>query len=59
MSNVEYEIQGDYGYGWEPVAVEDTLDEARATAKLYRENEGRVVESRRYRFRICRVKIKS
>ena len=53
MDNVEYEIQGDYGYGWEPVAVEDTLDEARETAKLYRENETK------YAFRIRRVKIES
>ena len=53
VSEYEYEIQGDYGYGWEPVAVEDTLDEARATASLYRENETK------YRFRVRRVKIES
>ena len=51
MTEHEYEIQGDYGYGWEPVHVEDTLDEARATASLYRENETK------YRFRVRRVKI--
>ena len=52
-SGVEYEIQGDYGYGWEAVAVEDTLDDARVTARLYRENETK------YAFRIRRVKIES
>jgi hypothetical protein len=37
----EYEIQGHYGpqYGWECVTTEDTLKEARARLKEYRENE--------------------
>jgi len=35
----EYEIQGNYGDGWEMVTTEETLRGARAQVKCYRENE--------------------
>lgn len=37
----EYELQGDYGYGygWECLVPYDTLSEARQDLRLYRENE--------------------
>lgn len=34
----EYQIQGDYGLGWECDTVESTMKEARATLKDYRKN---------------------
>jgi hypothetical protein len=37
----EYEIQGNYGYGWDMVTTEETRKEARAQVKCYRENEPR------------------
>ncbi len=35
----EYEIQGDYGYGFECVTTESTWKEAKAQLRCYRENE--------------------
>ena len=35
----EWEVQGNYGYGWEMVTTENTRKEARAQLKCYRENE--------------------
>ena len=35
----EYEIQGNYGYGWEVLTTEDNGKDARDTLKCYRENE--------------------
>jgi hypothetical protein len=35
----EFEIQGDYGYGWEMVTVESTWLEAKEQIKCYRENQ--------------------
>jgi hypothetical protein len=35
----EYEIQGNYGYGWEMVTTEETWKDARAQLRCYRENE--------------------
>jgi hypothetical protein len=34
----EYEIQGNYGYGWETETTEETWKEAKVQAKCYREN---------------------
>jgi hypothetical protein len=34
-----WEVQGNYGHGWDMVTTEETLDDARATVKVYRENE--------------------
>lgn len=34
-----FEIQGNYGQGWECVTAEDDRKEARARLKEYRENE--------------------
>lgn len=35
----EYNIEGNYGHGFERVHTEDTLKEARARLKEYREHE--------------------
>ena len=35
----EWEIQGNYGHGWEMVTVEETWKEAKAQLRVYRENE--------------------
>lgn len=34
-----FEVQGNYGHGWECVTAEETYKEARARLKEYRENE--------------------
>jgi len=36
-----YEIQGNYGYGWDMVTVESSYKDAKAMLKCYRENENR------------------
>lgn len=48
--NYEYEIQGDYGYGWDLLTTEDTLTEANAQLATYRANE-------RIPLRIKRVRV--
>ena len=35
----EYEIQGNYGQGWEMVTTEETRKEARVQLKCYNDNE--------------------
>jgi hypothetical protein len=35
----EFEIQGNYGYGWEMVTTEETIEDARKQVKCYNENE--------------------
>jgi hypothetical protein len=35
----QYEVQGDYGQGFECACTESTFKEAKEQAKLYRENE--------------------
>lgn len=48
----EYEIQGNYGYGWEVLTTEDNSKDARDTLKCYRENEPSVphrIKKRRIR----------
>ena len=35
----EYEIQGNYGYGWETVTTEETFRAAKEQVKCYRDNE--------------------
>ena len=35
----EYEVQGNYGQGWEMVTTEDTPIEAKQRLKEYNENE--------------------
>lgn len=35
----EYELQGNYGQGWEMVTTEETMIDARNQRKCYRENE--------------------
>jgi hypothetical protein len=41
MTEYEFEIQGNYGYGhgWEMVTTEATLAEAKAQRRCYDENE--------------------
>jgi hypothetical protein len=39
MTVYEYEIQGDYGYGWDLLTTEETIKEARAQLSTYRINE--------------------
>jgi hypothetical protein len=36
----EYELQGNYGQGWECLTTEDTRADIRARLREYRENEG-------------------
>jgi hypothetical protein len=48
----EYEIQGDYGGGYEMVTTESTWRDARAQIKCYRENEPGIP------FRIKKIRIK-
>jgi hypothetical protein len=48
----EYEIQGDYGQGFECVTAEETWTGAREQLKCYRENEPGVA------FRIKKVRVK-
>ena len=35
----EWEIQGNYGHGWEMVTTEETYRQAREQLKCYREND--------------------
>lgn len=35
----EYQIHGNYGYGWEELTAEETYKEARAQLRCYNENE--------------------
>lgn len=39
----EWRIWGNYGYGWDEVAAEETRAAARAQLACYRENEPRAV----------------
>ena len=36
---IEYDIQGNYGFGWETVTCEETLAEAKKRLAEYNENE--------------------
>ena len=47
----EWEIQGNYGQGWECVNTEATLEDARRSAKEYRANE-------RYPFKLVKKRVK-
>lgn len=48
----EYNIQGNYGYGYEDVTAETTYSEAKTRLKEYRENEPQ------YAHRIIKRRIK-
>jgi hypothetical protein len=50
MAEWEFDIEGDYGHGWELVTCEETKADAVAMRDLYRENEPGVA------FRIRRVR---
>ncbi len=48
----EYDIEGQYGQGWETVTTEETYRDARAQLRAYNENEPGVphrIKSRRVR----------
>lgn len=42
----EYEIQGNYGYGWDVKCTEETRKEANQRLKEYRENAGTIGQHR-------------
>jgi len=48
----EFELQGDYGQGWECLTIEETYSAAREQRRCYQENEGG-----RYRIKVRRVRI--
>ena len=48
-----FEIQGDYGNGWETVCAEETLSDAKKQLRCYDENETNYP----HRIKRCRVKI--
>ena len=43
MQNYEYEVQGNYGYGWDLLTTENTLKEAEEMKHCYDENEPSVL----------------
>ena len=45
----EYEIQGNYGYGWDMLTTEATLPEARAQLATYQANESIPLRIKRVR----------
>ena len=49
----EYDIEGDYGQGFEVVTCESTWKDAKAQIKIYRENEPGVA----FRIKHHRVKV--
>jgi len=48
----EWQVQGDYGNGWEPILTAENLDDAREQKRCYDENEPDVV----HRIKLVRVK---
>jgi hypothetical protein len=48
----EYQIQGNYGYGWETETTEETLKDAKAQLKCYRENVNYPVRIKKVRVKI-------
>ena len=51
MTTYEWEVQGNYGHGWEVVTTEVTAEDALIQVRCYRENEPQ------YQHRIRRRKI--
>lgn len=48
----EWRISGNYGYGWDVECTEDTLREARARLREYRENGGGAYKLTKHRVKI-------
>lgn len=48
----EWQLQGNYGNGWEPILTAESLDDAREQKRCYDENEPDVV----HRIKLVRVK---
>ena len=53
----EWEVQGNYGYGWEMVTTEETRADAKAMLRCYNENEPKY-EHRIKKFRRRETEIK-
>lgn len=51
MITYEYELQGDYGYGWDILTTEETLKGAKDQMSTYRANERGVM------YRIVKVRV--
>jgi hypothetical protein len=49
VTGYEYEIQGNYGYGWDLLTTEQTLKEANAQLATYRANESIPLRIKRVR----------
>jgi hypothetical protein len=45
----EYEIQGNYGYGWDLLTTESTMQEAKEQLKTYEANESIPLRIKRVR----------
>ena len=48
----EYELQGNYGQGWEALTTEETMREAKERRREYIENEGGNYRIKRHRVRL-------
>lgn len=42
----EFELQGNYGYGWDTLTTCDTRKEANQTLRTYQENDKQVISLR-------------
>ena len=51
-THTEWDVQGNYGHGWEDVTTEETYREARARLREYRENEPTVAHRLHCRRRV-------
>lgn len=49
MKGYEYEIQGNYGYGWDLLTTEDTIQGARVQLRTYQANESIPLRIKRVR----------
>ena len=52
MIGYEFELQADYGYGWDILTTEETLKGAREQERTYRTNDSQGVI-----YRVVRVKV--
>lgn len=51
-THIEWDVQSNYGYGWEDVTTEETYREARERLREYRENEPQYPHRLRCRSRV-------
>jgi hypothetical protein len=52
MSGYEWELRGNYGYGWDVLTTESTLKSAREQERTYRANDSAGVA-----YKVVRVKL--